>query len=73
MIQSLMMFFATPEPPQATVLKPSAVPVALRCAQRRAKQSLRFAVSVVVNAVGFGALVGACWFSLQLMQAFLFA
>ena len=73
MIQTLMLFFAAPDSPQATALKPPAVPVALRRAQRGVGRRLRFAIGVVANALGFGALIGACWFALQVMQALLVA
>ena len=32
---------------------------------------VRFVAGVVLNAAGFGMLLAGCWFSLQLMQAFM--
>ena len=68
MIHSLLMFLA-PEPnvQQATPVSPPApeYPVNRR---GRAKASVRFMAGVAGNAIGFGALLAGCWFSLQLMQ-----
>jgi hypothetical protein len=67
----LTMFLA-PEgcAPQATLTSP---PADERPARRRipGPWSLRFMAVVVANAAGFGLLLAGCWFSLQLMQAFL--
>ena len=75
MFHSLMMFFAPAEPPQAIALEPPAARVARRHIEGflPVKNRIRFVVGVVANAIGFGALVGACWFTLQVMQAFLSA
>jgi hypothetical protein len=70
MLQSLMLFLA-PTAAQATQPPPPAVvrPEAKRPGRRAA--ALRFLAQVIGNAVGFAALFGGCWLSLQLMQVFL--
>ena len=68
MIHSLMMFLA-PEPnvQQATPVSPPA-PEKPATQPGRVKTSVRFMAGVAGNAIGFGALLAGCWFSLQLMQ-----
>lgn len=77
MFHSLILFFAPAEPPQATVLEPPAARVAWRHTRGEGllpeKNRIRFVAGIVANAIGFGALVGASWFTLQVMQAFLSA
>ena len=68
MIHSLMMFRA----PESAV--PQATPVSPPAPEKPARQpgrvltSIRFMAGVAGNAIGFGALLAGCWFSLQLMQ-----
>lgn len=70
MIQSLLLFLAPETTSQATHHSPPAV-------ARPAKplvdcrKTLRFGISVLGNSVGFGVILVACWFSLQLMQVFI--
>ena len=70
MIQSLLLFLAPETTSQATHHSPPAVarpakPLVVR------RRKLRFGVSVLGNAFGFGAILAVCWFSLQLMQVFI--
>ena len=55
---------------QATTISP---PASTRpaCRLQAPRISVRFVAGVVLNAAGFGMLLAGCWFSLQLMQAFL--
>ena len=68
----LLTTFLAPEGcvPQATLTSP---PAKTKPASRRlpVRASIRFMAGVVVNAAGFGLLLAGCWFSLQLMQAFM--
>jgi hypothetical protein len=67
MIQSLMLFLAPETTPQATLRPPPAVAVPAQPLAAR-RSSLLFGVRVLGNSLGFCALLGACWFFLQLMQ-----
>ena len=68
MIHSLMMFLAPePEVQQATPVSPPA-PEKPAKQPGRAKTSIKLMAGVAGNAIGFGALLAGCWFSLQLMQ-----
>ena len=70
MIQSLFLLQAPETTSQATHHSPPAVArPAKPLVDRRRK--LRFGASVLGNAFGFGAILVACWFSLQLMQVFI--
>lgn len=70
MYQSLLLFLAPENAPQATLNSPPAV-------DRPAKPLLGrrvdpgFLAAVLGNALGFGAILAGCWFSVQLMQALL--
>ena len=68
MIHSLMMFLS-PESavPQATPVSPPAPDTPAR-QPGKLRASIRFMAGVAGNAIGFGALLAGCWFSLQLMQ-----
>jgi hypothetical protein len=72
MFHSLSMFLA-PETTvaQATLVSPPAPvqPAQLKPGKKRA--SFKFMACVAGNAIGFGALLTGCWFSLQLMQVIL--
>ena len=76
MIQNLLMFMA-PEnialnrAYQATLQKPPAKSSLSPGAASRRVQSLKFMASVAGNAVGFAAIMAACWLSLQLLQTYL--
>jgi len=70
MIQSLLLLLAPGTTAQATHHSPPAVtrpvhPLLVR------RNRFRFGISVLGNTVGFGAILAACWFSLQVMQAFI--
>lgn len=70
MIQSLFLLQAPETTAQATHHSPPAVTRPVQpLVDRRSK--FKFGASVLGNSVGFGALLAACWFSLQLMQAFI--
>ena len=68
MIQSVLLFLAPANPPQATPCSPPAVarPATPRM---RFRNHLRFGFSVLGNTLGCGVIFATCWFSLQLMQA----
>jgi hypothetical protein len=69
MIQNLMLFLA-PEPlPQATPKSPPAVAAPAEPLHRDRRNALRFGVRVLGNAIGFGILFAACWFSIRVMEA----
>ena len=70
MIQSLLLFLAPESTSQATHHSPPAVARPARPLVDRRK-TLRFGLSVLGNAFGFGAILVACWFSLQVMQIFI--
>jgi hypothetical protein len=70
MIQSLLLLQAPETTAQATHHSPPAVPRPVQPLVNRRKQ-LKFGVSVLGNSVGFGAILAACWFSLQLIQVFI--
>ena len=70
MLQSLIMFLAPESAPQATFRPPPAVAKPARPLVSR-RTALKFGVRVLGDTVGFVALLAGCWFSLQLMQAFL--
>jgi hypothetical protein len=63
MIQSLLLLHAPDTTAQATHHSPPAV--------ARPVQPLKFSLSVLGNTIGFGAILATCWFSLQVMQAFI--
>jgi len=67
MLQSVLMFLAPANAPQATHYSPPAV---TRPAKPRVpfRNKLRFGISVLGNTIGCGLIFAACWFSLQLMQ-----
>ena len=70
MIQSLLLFLAPGNTPQATPTSPPAVarpvkPLVIR------RKDLKFGASVLGNTIGCGAIFAACWFSIQLMQVLL--
>ena len=67
MHQSLWLFLAPENVPQATTNPPPAVArPAKPLINRRAE--IRFAAAVLGNALGFGIIFAGCWFSIQLMQ-----
>ena len=70
MIQSLMMFLAAETTPQATLRPPPAVAVPAPPPAAR-RESLLFGARVLGNTIGFCALLAACWFFLQVIQAVL--
>ena len=72
MIHSITMFLA-PETAvvQATLVPPPAPVPSAQCEPVSGRTSFKFMASVVGNAIGFGVLLTGCWFSLQLMQAFM--
>jgi len=66
----LLSMFLAPENSvaQATLTSPPALEPPARHEPESTRPSFRFMASVVGNAIGFGALLAGCWFSLQLMQ-----
>jgi hypothetical protein len=70
MIQGLLLFLAPETTSQATHHSPPAVARPAKPLVERRK-TLRFGLSVLGNAFGFGAILAACWFALQLMQVFI--
>ena len=70
MLQTLLLFLAPENHPQATQISP---PAAARPAKPLSgrRNTLRFGASVLGNTIGFGAILAGCWFSIQLMQAFI--
>jgi len=70
MIQSHLLFLAPENTSQATPTSPPAVALAVKPLLKRRK-TLKFGASVLGNALGFGAILAGCWFSIQLMQVFI--
>jgi hypothetical protein len=70
MFQSLLLFLAPVSTSQATHHSPPAVARPPKPLVDR-RRKLRFGVSVLGNALGFGAILVTCWFSLQLMHVFI--
>ena len=76
MLQSLYLFLAPENSPaqptaQATHIQPPAISPPSPGAVRGRASSIKFAASVVGNAIGFSAMLASCWFSLQILQSFL--
>ena len=70
MIQSLLLLLAPETTSQATHHSPPAVARPAKPLVVRRKR-IKFGISVLGNTVGFGAILAACWFSIQLMQVFI--
>lgn len=69
MHQSLVLFLAPENAPQATLNTPPAVArPAKPLVKHRADFS--FVAAVLGNTIGFGVILAGCWFSLRLMQLF---
>ena len=75
MIQSFLMLLAPGNAPQATPTSPPAAASPAKplvpCRKKQEQSALGFGVSVLGNTMGCGAIFAACWFSIQLMQAFM--
>ncbi len=69
MIHSLSLFLA-PESAaaQATLTTPPAIERPAGRQRGTIGNRARFMAAIAGNAIGFGALLAGCWFSLQLMQ-----
>jgi len=70
MNKSLLLFLAPGSTSQATPTSPPAVAWPVKPLVKRWIY-LRFGASVLGNTIGFGAILAACWFSIQLMQVFI--
>ena len=72
MFHSLSLFLA-PEnaAAQATLNSPPAIERPAGRSRGESGSRARFMAAIAGNAIGFGALLAGCWFSLQLMQLFL--
>jgi hypothetical protein len=70
MLQTLSMFLAPQNPSQATPVSPPAVARPAKPLHER-RNTLRFGASVLGNTIGFGAILAGCWFSIQVMHAFM--
>jgi hypothetical protein len=72
MIQSLLLFLAPGYASQATPTSPPGVAQPVKPLVNRRKK-LKFGASVLGNTLGFGAILAVCWFSIQLMQVFIYS
>ena len=70
----LLTLFLVPENslPQAVLISPPAHETPAKNSRDHCKgRRFRFMAGIVADAAGFGLLLTGCWFSLQLMSAFL--
>jgi len=70
MIQSFLLFLAPEHASQATPTSPPAVAQPVNPLVK-SRKDLKFGASVLGNTIGFGAILTGCWFSIQLMQAYI--
>jgi hypothetical protein len=71
MLHTLMLFLAPAAPAQAIENSPPAVAGPAVRRPWAAAATLRLALQVAGNAIGFAALFAGCWLALQLLGAFL--